>query len=536
MRDRLLGCLKSDLVTAEAKRRIQQLEVTGGVPPNEPLIQPFNTWGAVRTATSDRDRELVSPIRAFADKYLNTSPVAKDILELLPLLRSLKEALSTPGSDTVQPEQVNTAWGYLVEACERITHCEQLSGESEAGAFVQAILLEAAEDLEPQSHPEYDAQFDEGPSWGGPSPRISAAAGLTMMARLESCATQTILQAVEQLSSDPVPAVRFQVAERLICLYYTAPDLMWTLLDRLSHSEASRGVLQGMLTGTLARIARSHPDRIVDLVRAIFDRITQGAGADLVRTACVSIFVQFYLLQDHPRCHEIVFALAEDPGQFPNENWHMTANLREALTFGSIAQPNPEHEAVRFRAWALMKRILRSTHDATLKLLNQDTVTPLAEDEQKRLRGLARLVDSMGHDLYAASGASDAKHARPIEEKQRFLSEAGSLLDELTVFNYPSLIHRLLEMLDFLAPVDPPGVFLRIGRIVLTGGQNGYQYESFGADLIVRVVERYLAEFRGVLRENGECRRILIETLDIFVKVGWPQARQLTYRMEEIFR
>jgi hypothetical protein len=91
-------------------------------------------------------------------------------------------------------------------------------------------------------------------------------------------------------------------------------------------------------------------------------------------------------------------------------------------------------------------------------------------------------------------------------------------------------------MLDFLAPVDPPGVFLRIGRIVLTGGQNGYQYESFGADLIVRVVERYLAEFRGVLRENGECRRILIETLDIFVKVGWPQARQLTYRMEEIFR
>jgi hypothetical protein len=537
MRDRLLGCLKSDLVTADAQRRLRQLEATGGVPPNEPLIQPFNSWGAVRTATSDRDRELLSPIRAFADKYLNTSPTAKDILELLPTLRSLKEALSTPGSDAAQSERDNTAWGYLVEACERITHCEQLSSESEAGAFVQVILLEAAEDPEPQSRPEYDAQFDESPSWGGPSPRISAAAGVAMMARLKSCATQAILKAVERLSSDPVPAVRFQVAERLICLYYTAPDLMWKLLDRVSHSEASRGVLQGMLTGTLTRIARSHPDRIVELVKAIFNRITQGAGADLVRTACVSIFVQFYLLQDHPAaCHEIVFALAEDPGQFANENWHMTANLREALTFGSIAQPNPEHEAVRFRAWALMERILRSTHAATLKLLSQNTITPLAEDEQKRLRGLARLVDSMGHDLYAASGASDAKHIRSVEEKNRFLSEAGPLLDELTEFNYPSLIHRLLEMLDFLAPVDPPSVFLGIGRIVLTGRQNGYQYESFGADLIVRIVERYLAEFRGVLRENVECRRILIGILDIFVKVGWPQARQLTYRMEEIFR
>ena len=534
MRDRLLGCLKSDLVTAEAQRRLRQLEATGGAPPNEPLIQPFNSWGAVRTATSDR--ELVSPIRVFADKYLNTSPTVKDILELLPLLRSLKEALSAPGSDAAQPERDKTAWGYLVEACERITHCEQLSGEDEAGAFVQAILLEAAEDPEPQPRPEYDAQFDEGPSWGGPSPRISAAAGLTLMARLESCATQAILEAVERLSSDPVPAVRFQVAERLICLYYTAPDLMWALLERLSHSEESRGVLQGMLTGTLTRIARSHPDRIVELARAIFNRITQGAGADLVRTACVSIFVQFYLLQDHPVCHEIVFALADDPGQFANENWSMAANLREALTYGSIAQPNPEHEALRFRAWALMERILRSTHAATLKLLSQNTSTPLAEDEQKRLRGLARLVDSMGHDLYAASGASDAKHIRSVEEKKRFLSEAGPLLDELTEFNYPSLIHRLLEMFDFLAPVDPPSVFLRIGRIVLTGRQNGYQYESFGADLIIRIVERYLAEFRGVLRENGEYRRILIEILDIFVKVGWPQARQLTYRMEEIFR
>jgi hypothetical protein len=53
---------------------------------------------------------------------------------------------------------------------------------------------------------------------------------------------------------------------------------------------------------------------------------------------------------------------------------------------------------------------------------------------------------------------------------------------------------------------------------------------------MVRLVERYLAEHRPLLREDDECRRILLEVLDIFVQAGWPQARRLTYRLEEIFR
>lgn len=541
LRDRLLGCLESDLLTEEAKRRIQQLEATGGAPPNEPLIvQSFTPWnvqqGNVQQAgTSKQDQRLVAPIRAFASQYLNTSPTSQAILEILPALHSLKEALLLPDKDGGQAEADKTAWGYLVEACERITHCKQFS--SEAGDFVQAILLDAAKDPEPPYRPEEDTQFDESPSWGGPSPRISAAAGLTMMARYESCAaSQTILDAVEHLSSDLVPAVRLQVAERLVCLYHTAPDLMWKLLNRFAHDETSRGVLHGMLTGALVQIARFHPDRVIDLEKVIYQRIAQGAGADLVRTACVSLFTEFYLFQDHPACREMVFFIAENPGQFLNESWQMTANLRKALTFGSIVQPNTEHEAVRFRAWALAKRTLQSTHEAIRSLLSQESIAPLTEEEEKQRRGLTKLVDSLGHDLYAASGASDTKEIRPIEEKQRFLSEAGPLLDELAEFNYLGVSHRLLEMLNYLAPADPSGVFLRIGRIIQAGSQNGYQYESFGIDLLVRIVERYLAEFRGILRENEECRRLLIEILDSFVKVGWPQARQLTYRLEEIFR
>jgi len=83
---------------------------------------------------------------------------------------------------------------------------------------------------------------------------------------------------------------------------------------------------------------------------------------------------------------------------------------------------------------------------------------------------------------------------------------------------------------------DPIGVFLRIGRVVQGGKKDSYQYESLAVDLMVRLVERYLAEHRALLRENGECRQTLLEILDTFVQAGWRSARRLTYRLEEIFR
>ena len=43
-------------------------------------------------------------------------------------------------------------------------------------------LIEASRHTVPAHDPEYDAQFDESPSWGSPAPRIEAAEGLIALA------------------------------------------------------------------------------------------------------------------------------------------------------------------------------------------------------------------------------------------------------------------------------------------------------------------------------------------------------------------
>jgi hypothetical protein len=67
-------------------------------------------------------------------------------------------------------------------------------------------------------------------------------------------------------------------------------------------------------------------------------------------------------------------------------------------------------------------------------------------------------------------------------------------------------------------------------------GDVAYQYDSLAADLMVKVIERYLAEYRYLFREDPEARNLLLSILDIFVTAGWPSARQLSYGLEEIFR
>ena len=53
---------------------------------------------------------------------------------------------------------------------------------------------------------------------------------------------------------------------------------------------------------------------------------------------------------------------------------------------------------------------------------------------------------------------------------------------------------------------------------------------------IPKIVERYLAEHRYLLRERQECRDALLDLLDAFVDAGWRSAMTLTYRLHEMYR
>src|SRR5207248_1353803 len=130
--------------------------------------------------------------------------------------------------------------------------------------------------------------------------------------------------------------------------------------------------------------------------------------------------------------------------------------------------------------------------------------------------------------LYFASGAlKNANPAGTFLSPDVFYEHARPILAQLAGIGHPHTAHQILDTLKHFISTDQSGVLLLAAEVVRTGSKYGYQYEGLAERLIVDMVERYLAEYRPILRERTECHTALMDILDVFVRVGWPRAHLL---------
>jgi hypothetical protein len=132
------------------------------------------------------------------------------------------------------------------------------------------------------------------------------------------------------------------------------------------------------------------------------------------------------------------------------------------------------------------------------------------------------------------SGVHDGSN--PLSPPQiRLFDETLPLLEKLSGAGFSQITHHLVQMLESFVAVEPPKVFELIAKAVRTSERYDYGTESMAVDLVVRIVERYLADHRGVFADP-ERLGDLIDCLDVFVRAGWPSAQALTFRLGEIWR
>ena len=554
VRDRLAGCLEPRFVVSkEMDVLVKGLHSSGDVPANEPLVRWSGMIGKafgedeylsaegvpVGDETSKHIRDLEKPVKQFADTFRNKIPSQDEIVTSFPALSDLWTAL---GDDKVHPKQHEYALDTLAEACASIAGSDQWLCESEEANLVRRVLLTASVNANPAYDQKRDEQFDNGPSWGRPAPRIVAADGLTRLGRHSACTTEEVLNAIENLSADPVPAVRFQVVGRILSLYQTAPDLMWRIIERVSRDEESTSVLQQLVGSVLGPLSGSHIDRVVSITRQVMSRFGSDTRSEHLRTSCLSLFAQLYVWRNQEISKEITFSIARGAGTATDDAWSIVGWLRDLLSHGPVEPTDPVQDAVRNRAIGLVEEIVRAATTAVGDILAQNQTQAFENwltGEKEQMLEVGGLLDHIGMEFYFASGAYDSQRRSDerkvsAEARARFYRETSTILDLLSSAGFPSVVHHLLETLEIFIAVDPKGVLLRIGSALRAGKAYGYQYEPQGAQLFVKLIEQYLAEHRELFQEDSDCRQVLRESLDLFV--NWPQARQLVYRLEEIFR
>jgi hypothetical protein len=273
------------------------------------------------------------------------------------------------------------------------------------------------------------------------------------------------------------------------CLYFTAPDLFWELVEYYVASEPNPTLLVDTLH-TLRRVPIEHAVRVAALAEQILNRTPITAERNDVREACMHVFCSFTL--------------------------HANDTTSAALTQRSLTA------------------IIAAIH--SIEAANEG-VTPWPLDAQKQFGGLLRCADEIAQRLYFASGAfqnpSQDRTFLPIDV---FYEHAKPILAQLADIGHPHTAHQILQGLVHFIAIDPAGVLILAGRVARAGSKYGYQYEQLAEKLMVDMVEQYLAEHRPLLRERPDCHTALMDILDIFVRVGWPRAHHLTYHLSDIYR
>jgi hypothetical protein len=550
LRNRLIGCLSPEaIVSAEIAELQQQLAAKGELPENRPhfVIGPMTSSPyseedhlarlgvPVEAPANVSLRGLSKPAEEFAALHLNAEPDREATRGVFPALRRLHEGLRTAEGDGVHEEQSAQAWGHLLAAASQAARSSEIESDAELRAFVTDVVLAGSTHPRPAPRPDQDEQFDRFPSWGSPAPRVDAACGLVRLAWHQAAVTQPVLDALQRLARDPVPAVRFQIAVHVHGLARADTDAVWRLVDTFTEHETSSAILRGLVTGPLTWLARQAPDRAQQNLQRIWDRLATLLVSAEAREAIIELWASLYVWRgDGPSLAALRRVATEFPRTVDGLG-RVPFILRDVLTYGKTDRPDPNADAIRRRAFEVFTLFLERVRDV-FNALRTSTVP-----DEDNLTASARLLDHMAAELYFASGAFDDQRQGGREEKteaerRRFFAESILTIESLATVPIPSLIHHLLETAESFISFEPERVFLMVCRILESGAASGYQYEGLAADLFVRIIERYLASYPTLFQQSETCRQKLLKALDTFVRVGWPSARRLTYRLDDILR
>lgn len=384
-------------------------------------------------------------------------------------------------------------------------------------------------------------------SWGNLSVRVYAAEAWVSLASKFAEARPDIVDRIEVILRDDEPAVRLQAAQNLQVICKAAPDRMWSMGERLAAEEADDQVLIAYLNRSMRRFSHAEPERcekILTIAKGRLGEFTKDGARDRLQECLGGWVAQLYAGQGRPLTREWLEDWSADPEQFQDALNAYTSCLRGSF-FGRYAA-DAEHGAKDMcdRAQEGLNAILAPALDVSAKshaVLLSDATHEEKTAAGKRYSAAEHVIHHAMNQLYFGAGAraddrEDGPGLNNAGAKARFLVDYAGLLALLQRSREPGTLHHLIELYEHLISGNPIAVFTAVHAILTgVGREEGYHYESLGNTAVVKVVKRYIADHRGIF-EDPTRRAQLVEILQLFSEVGWPDALRLLYDLPDLLR
>ncbi len=384
-------------------------------------------------------------------------------------------------------------------------------------------------------------------SWE-PNPRNCAVTGLAALLRREEWRAHPDGERIRQLLRphlDSADDTVRMLASMNLPLITEPENLTDDLCNRLSREE--NGAVIEILTGIMAAHAGKDPDGIDACLGRLAakpawsvlagspeDRSTppnkrQGEIGDLL----IQALLYLGLVRAAPFASGLLATWQQNPQNYPATIGRLVAWSRPFL--------NPQGEvtpAVQTRAFALFASLTDACVSVTTSAHETLTSGREADNEIRQdLEAAAWIAYCIAREMYHASGAFQTQQEKAQQDERvvspDFCTLALPVIEKLADVRTAGIAHPLVQTLAFLSRAEPRRAFMTVAKIATPGSR--YEYESLGEGEVLDLVDRYLAERRGMVLNDPECLSGLRQILETFVAAGSDRAIRRVQDLGDLF-
>ncbi|MBG21413.1 MAG: hypothetical protein CML31_15925 [Rhizobiales bacterium] len=545
IRELVFGTIGHDaLVTLEAKAYAHRAESQGtNRPNNERAFQIRTSSGSVDKHWWLRDQDVDvaappnAPLLALIDDVDTGASGDMDADNVNEAYEKLSRLIETLEKSAAHPLVIDQGWQQAARTAESLSRrTEALRQLPETTRRLVAVTKRL---LALPVKKERDVDNDATPSVGGvEADALEAALNLAF---LDPTTADQLLPDIRSHVVAPRAAARLAIMSRLNQLSETAPDHMWEIAETVAAEEQNSEVLRFVLS-FLNQLVHVDPERVEGMVLYLLRRgvLASPKAKREIEGATGNVLALLWVSHERASARAIIDEWLERPEEHKEEFGQIAFCIRSGLVLG-YDHEDVKDDLIRRRCQELAAHVI----EVTASMLDAYLETPpdeIGPDGPDRAGALAQIMDRMSDQFYFASGATAERHRNESATlstpalRLRFLKENHTTLWRIGTSGTPHTIYHLIELMDFLSDADPPTVFDHVAHALLVGGRrHGFHFESLGANRFVKVIGRFLADYRSLFNEPKR-RSQLIECLNVFAQAGWPAARRLLFQLPELLR
>lgn len=552
-RNRLLARIPAELLSTTRGKTIRdQIEKSRSFVTNDPLVSFSSSsrevtddmWLARQGIDVARPENVelrthFDSLEAFTTDWFNEKPTPTAIKLVIDsarnLYRILKEGLSNADSAVL-----NTGWTKVASVAQTMARSIGELGKEEL-EFCKNVLLDSAVHELPLPDPDHDKKYSS-PSWSS-APRVEAARGLPWLgARVTD---DRILEAIENLANDKVPAVRFLATSELFRIRVNSPDRFWNVMRELSQHEENTVVLQA-LCSTLSRVLPSDEAKSVEVLERLADRLLKPVGDNNSAEHLIPLIMWLVLERENVWATETMKTLLGRPIASARMLKRATLDALGYVTPSRLYSLGTNQISNRAIAW------LQNAIDAASNGVRQLRLTPAEQWNDKiysDLRAVYGIIDEIIMRL--CFSADVLEHLRGTgrigrgtvsdDERKNYYFQIKPILERVLKFAldkengvmFGPTAHHFMQLLNGVLAYDPAGVLHMAACVAKSSEPSNYNLDSLAVQEVTKLVESLLADYRVEVRD-GQPLDDLLTLLDIFS--SWPESLRLVWRLDEVFR